>query len=77
MVNKYPGRCYYCGGYVQKNAGKCWRPAGSRRYLVAHLACADAGAPEVIETTFSSGETIYQNRNGRCEDAPCCGCCSY
>lgn len=19
---------------------------------------------------------VYQNRNGRCEDAPCCGCCS-
>ena len=27
-------------------------------------------------TTFSSGATIYTNRRGRCEDAPCCGCCS-
>ena len=25
---------------------------------------------------FSSGETITQNSRGRCEDAPCCGCCS-
>ncbi len=24
----------------------------------------------------SSGVTLYQNENGRCEDAPCCGCCS-
>jgi len=23
-----------------------------------------------------SGEYIYQNKAGRCEDAPCCGCCS-
>lgn len=23
-----------------------------------------------------SGETMYQNSRGRCEDAPCCGCCS-
>lgn len=23
-----------------------------------------------------TGATIYQNRNGRCIDAPCCGCCS-
>ena len=31
------------------------------------------------KTTFyrmSSGAEIYRNRSGRCEDAPCCGCCS-
>jgi len=27
-------------------------------------------------TRFPSGEEIYTNRRGRCEDAPCCGCCS-
>lgn len=31
---------------------------------------------EIIYTTFSSGETVYRNARGRCEDAPCCGCCS-
>ena len=25
---------------------------------------------------FSSGAVMYQNSRGRCEDAPCCGCCS-
>ena len=25
---------------------------------------------------FSSGAVVYTNRRGRCEDAPCCGCCS-
>lgn len=25
---------------------------------------------------FSSGAEVYQNKRGRCEDAPCCGCCS-
>lgn len=25
---------------------------------------------------FSSGEVMTQNSRGRCEDAPCCGCCS-
>ena len=24
----------------------------------------------------STGGELYQNKNGRCEDAPCCGCCS-
>jgi hypothetical protein len=27
-------------------------------------------------TRFSSGAEMYQNPRGRCEDAPCCGCCS-
>jgi len=76
MVNRYPGTCHYCGERVAKNAGKCWKPTGSRRYAVAHLACNDAKAPRVIATTFSSGETVYVNSSGRCEDAPCCGCCS-
>ncbi len=25
---------------------------------------------------FSSGHVMTQNSRGRCEDAPCCGCCS-
>lgn len=25
---------------------------------------------------FSSGAVVTQNSRGRCEDAPCCGCCS-
>lgn len=29
-----------------------------------------------IYTRFSSGAEAYQNSRGRCEDAPCCGCCS-
>ena len=25
----------------------------------------------------TSGGTFYRNRAGRCEDAPCCGCCTF
>jgi len=25
---------------------------------------------------FASGAEVFTNRRGRCEDAPCCGCCS-
>jgi len=24
----------------------------------------------------SGGRELYRNRRGRCEDAPCCGCCN-
>ena len=27
-------------------------------------------------TRFSGGGEMYVNKRGRCEDAPCCGCCS-
>jgi len=27
-------------------------------------------------TRFNSGADVFTNRRGRCEDAPCCGCCS-
>jgi len=30
----------------------------------------------VSDTVETSGGTFYRNRNGRCEDAPCCGCCT-
>jgi hypothetical protein len=30
-----------------------------------------------ISHTFrTSGGTFYRNKRGRCEDAPCCGCCT-
>jgi hypothetical protein len=34
------------------------------------------GSSVSMVTRFPSGEEIYTNRAGRCEDAPCCGCCS-
>lgn len=34
-----------------------------------------AAAPSVVVTRFNSGATTYRNARGRCEDAPCCGCC--
>jgi hypothetical protein len=30
----------------------------------------------IVTTRFNSGAVVYQNARGRCEDAPCCGCCS-
>ena len=74
MLNKYPGRCVTCGGYVPKNGGTCEKRGA--RWFVLHLACAKSGRAEVVVTRFSSGAEVYQNRRGRCEDAPCCGCCS-
>jgi hypothetical protein len=65
---------------------KGWRvpeDAGDRaRALVAsgraYRGAAGLRVPRGVShyTRFSSGAEVYVNRNGRCEDAPCCGCCS-
>jgi hypothetical protein len=34
-----------------------------------------APAPSIVTTWFNSGASTYRNARGRCEDAPCCGCC--
>ena len=76
MVNRYPGKCHYCGGHVAARAGKCWRPKGAGLFVVAHLACDESGEAKVIEFATSSGWRGTRNARGRCEDAPCCGCCT-
>ncbi len=72
-VNRYPGDCGTCGKRVARNAGSLWR--AGRRYVAYHLACKAAGEARVIEVRTSGG-TFIQNSRGRCEDAPCCGCCT-
>ena len=70
--NRYPAACIACGNTVPANGGTM-RKRG-RRWLVSHIAC-DNG-PAVIGITLNSGVTLTRNARGRCEDAPCCGCCS-
>ena len=73
-VNRYAGTCDTCGGPVQARAGYLHRtPAG--RWMPRHLAC-ENGTPRVTTFRLGSGATVTQNVNGRCEDAPCCGCCT-
>ncbi len=36
-----------------------------------------APATSTVSSVFrTSGGEFYRNRAGRCEDAPCCGCCT-
>ena len=44
--------------------------AAAGRYLRSSLA-------RGVSTVWTSGgREYYRNRRGRCEDAPCCGCCN-
>lgn len=40
------------------------------RYMARSL------APGVSDVWRADGREYYRNKRGRCEDAPCCGCCN-
>ena len=48
-------------------------PAGSPRYQTR---IRGRSGPRSVVTRYSGGAVSYRNPRGRCEDAPCCGCCS-
>ena len=79
MTLRYAGKCRDCGIHLPAGSEGTWHGRGRG------ISCPDCGGSvdgrpargRVSNyATFSSGETVYQNRAGRCEDAPCCGCCS-
>ena len=79
-VNKYRGYCPYCNAPVAPYAGtlirKDTRGRKDGKWAPAHLSCASNGSAQVNVISFSSGATFTRNTRGRCEDAPCCGCCT-
>jgi hypothetical protein len=68
MIARYSGRCYVCQGSIHK--GEPIVHEGRKRS--SHERCAGSKSVAVM---FSSGARVWRNRAGRCEDAPCCGCC--
>jgi hypothetical protein len=71
MTNRYKASCAGCGQTVVPHGGTLKKVG--RRWEVRHLSCEDGSGVDVIET---SGGTFTRNKNGLCEDAPCCGCCT-
>lgn len=72
-VNRYAGACAVCGARVPAQGGLLTRSA-SGAYAPVHLACA-GGEVRVMEVRIGD-RTFTRNARGRCEDAPCCGCCT-
>ncbi len=74
MANKYPGTCK-CGARVARGAGDCRKVDG--RWVVVCGDCDTGDGSSVrVNTVRFGNQTFYRNARGRCEDAPCCGCCT-
>jgi hypothetical protein len=92
MKAKYSGTCRACGDRFGAGADIIYTRSAPKGRKTVHTDCSDArnaagsdfeaargvgdGGGEVYEI-ITSGGTFYRNRNGVCEDAPCCGCCTF
>ncbi len=75
MTNRFSGQCD-CGNDVPAGQGTLYR-SRNRRWRILCASCAPKANPELICVQTSSGWSGTRNARGRCEDAPCCGCCTF
>ena len=73
MKAKYRGRC--------QATGKTIKPGDDIEYntstRAAILLAAAVGKPFYKSNIFNiGGNEYFRNKQGRCEDSPCCGCCT-
>ena len=81
ITARFDSVCPTCGAGIEAGTRVEW----TRGVKATHETCAPATAATRARqgkrhgsryTRFSSGAEHFTNRAGRCEDAPCCGCCS-
>jgi hypothetical protein len=70
MIARYHSKCAKTGAAIRPGDTIAFTRA--RRPILMQKMHND-GVSDVI--SFGDN-TFYRNKNGRCEDAPCCGCCT-
>jgi hypothetical protein len=72
MTARYAGKCSV--------TGKAIKPGDTIEYLPAtresRLVASNTQPQRISDVIETSGGVFYRNKSGRCEDAPCCGCCT-
>lgn len=82
MLAKFPGYCARTGARILPGDTIDYHGRG-RSILRARASARDLDSPNIRPSDVAvsdhyiiGGQSFYRNRNGRCEDAPCCGCCT-
>lgn len=91
MTARYPGTCAACHAPIKVGAPINFFGRGHAEHQTCTKDRGHTEDPEtaallradrqsyrngISVARFSSGAVVTQNRRGRCEDAPCCGCCT-
>lgn len=79
MYAKYRGTCRACRGGIQQGDLIVFAGRGNAKHRDCCAANANyrwAKGARARTRDAEEGQT-YKQRYGRCEDAPCCGCCGY
>ncbi len=84
MTARYSGTCRDCGNGFAAGTLIDYTKRAPRGKKTAHANCDDPGVAVTVEiaedfygTAQESARGVsYRNYGGRCEDAPCCGCCT-
>jgi hypothetical protein len=71
MIARYPGKCARTGAAIRPGDTITFTPA-RKPVLVKSFGVSDV----FVFSGEDGSRAFYRNRNGRCEDAPCCGCCT-
>jgi hypothetical protein len=72
MTLRRPDVCAVCGLELEAGTAAYW-DAAARRVSCAEHDESERPGPDPFARTRSRG--YYGRDAGRCEDAPCCGCC--
>ena len=74
MIAKYKGIDARTGGPIRPGDEIQYDTATRRAWITDED---DRPRGRYVSDVFQiGGREYYQNKNGRCIDAPCCGCCS-
>jgi len=73
MIARYPGTCARTGRVIRPGDVITFTPA---RKPVLVQQQDDRVSDTIVFFGDSGAREFYRNRAGRCEDAPCCGCCT-
>lgn len=77
ITTKFATKCadINCGATIQVGQRVKWYGRGKVYGIGCHT---KDGSTNNVSYMYSpvTGNEFYQNRRGRCEDAPCCGCCN-
>lgn len=77
MRAKYPGKCSRSGARINPGDFIIYNTANKTAELEPdNDRMTYTTSPRVSDVYSIGGREFYRNKKGRCEDAPCCGCCN-